>query len=35
MRHVLKLNIPTGVPLIYEYSRGELKGTGYLYKWEL
>ncbi|USG99276.1 2,3-bisphosphoglycerate-dependent phosphoglycerate mutase [Thermococcus argininiproducens] len=30
---VLKLNIPTGVPLIYEYQAGKLKRMGYLYEW--
>ncbi|EHR78003.1 phosphoglyceromutase [Thermococcus litoralis DSM 5473] len=30
---VLKLNIPTGVPLIYEYSEGKLERVGYLYEW--
>lgn len=27
---VLKLNIPTGVPLIYEYKEGNLIRIGYL-----
>ncbi|ALV62798.1 2,3-bisphosphoglycerate-dependent phosphoglycerate mutase [Thermococcus sp. 2319x1] len=30
---VLKLNIPTGVPLVYEYSKGKLERIGYLYEW--
>ena len=30
---VLKLNIPTGVPLVYEYSEGKLERIGYLYEW--
>lgn len=30
---VLKLNIPTGVSLIYEYSEGKLERIGYLYEW--
>ncbi|WP_042701496.1 2,3-bisphosphoglycerate-dependent phosphoglycerate mutase [Thermococcus sp. PK] len=30
---VLKLNIPTGVPLVYEYSEGKLERMGYLYEW--
>jgi len=30
---VLRLNIPTGVPLVYEYSEGKLERMGYLYEW--
>lgn len=30
---VLRLNIPTGVPLVYEYSEGKLERVGYLYEW--